>query len=224
MEFNQIKELLQINEEKQEAPSGPIELKDIAKYFPKNAQKAVNKMIETDRLVYDGKNIMDDLYSIIEKAAKKSIDRDLEADVSVHFSDEWEGEDDSVVEFDIDEVSVQISDTQEVYLGYYPKGDFFVMGFDAWMNEEDFWQKVESEAEKQGVDVDSDQWQTAANKLWKKVRDDQGMHVRVEVEVTNGKAKVRNTDSGGGVWYGSKYSGYGEVKKQYPDLLDIRLD
>lgn len=224
MEFNQIKELLQINEENQEAPSGPIELKDVAKYFPKNAQKAVNKMIETDRLVYDGANVMDNVYDAVHKIAKREMNRDLKGTVMINYSKEFKGKDDSVVEFDIDEVEVEISDTQDVYLGYNLKNDTFIMGFDAWLDEDDFWKEVEREAEDQGVDTGTEEWDAAASELWKKIQNEKSLHVRVDVKITNGRPDVKDVDVGQGLWYSGKHSGYGEVKKQYPDLLDIRLD
>lgn len=222
MQFALLKEFFPVTEASA-APSGPIEVKDVAKYFPKNAQKAVRTLVEKDRLVYDGKDIMGELYDAILSAAKSAIDEDNGGIVMANFSHKWEDDNGKKQEFDIDEVPVEIDDVQDVYLGYYPKGDIFVMGFDAWFNEEDFWEEVEKEAKKQGVNR-NDQWDEVCSKLWKQVRDNRGQHVRVEVKVKNGRADAQDVESDNGIWYSSRSGGYGSMQRTYPGILDIRLD
>ena len=214
-----------LNEAQEKAPDGPVDLKDVAKYFPKNAQKAVNNLNRNDRLAYAGKSVFDELYSDIEDAAKRKIGRDQTTEMSVDFEGTLKDKKGNDVEAYIETVEVEVGDMQEVYLGYHPQSDVFVMGFDAWINEEDFWEELEKQFKTQGVNTDSEDFDEACNGIWNKVKATMMCSIMVQLEISDsGKVKATKVDDFFGGWYSRKFGGHMQVKDIYPGILDVRLD
>lgn len=129
---------LKLVEAAEQAPAGPIELKDLIKYFPGNYAKAIQKMWGKDRLVYNGMKFFDDgklgeaydkATDAVEATMKES---DFTAPVSLHLPD---GDALGMTEFEYD---AHIESSQEVYLGYSSEHDQLFLGVDAWLDENDF--------------------------------------------------------------------------------------
>lgn len=214
-----------LTESAEKVPSGPVDIKDVANFFPTKTQKAVDALNKDTRLTYAGKNIFDELYDELVDAASKKIE-DETAEFSVEFEGQLPNKAGNMVDAYVGDVEVEIGDSQEVYLGYYPKGDLFVMGFDAWMNEEDFWEELEKQFRRQGVSTDTDVFDEACNKIWNDIKKKSTMcSIMVQLEVNEkGQPKVTLVDVFMGGWYDNKFGGWMQAKDIYPGLLDIRLD
>lgn len=129
----------------------PVEIHDLVKNFPTTHKKALQKLWGGKRLVYKGKTLFDHddhgpAYRGAIKAAEKAKKRGLS--LSFRFRDaETEKE-------------VDISEMQEVYLGYDESQDKLYIGFDAWLDDqaiEEVFDDLYRESEGEEFDVDSNE-------------------------------------------------------------------
>lgn len=98
---------------------------------------------------------------------------------------------------------------QESYLGYSPDHDLFIMGFDGWMTTE------EEDEDNYGdmVDVDSNVSPCIAFKINASNPDRPLCNI----------VEIRRDVGSEGMWY-AKHGGRSEMRRKYPDMIDIRLD
>jgi hypothetical protein len=97
------------------------------------------------------------------------------------------------------EIGEEVQDTikidgQEVYLGYIPSEDLFVSGWDMWEN-----------SERTGQDVSSN------GRVYFRINE-------------NGQINIENFDVMNGLFYNNSMNGFEQLKRQYKDLINIRLD
>ena len=198
------------------------DLKDIVKYFPSTTQKVVNALVKSDRLTYNGTSVMDDLYQKLENTASERAQK-ANATINIDIPSEdfpnLKGTD--TVEFYIDEVELEVSDLEEVYLGYDASNDTFTMGFDAWFDEEAFWEKINKVADKKRIDSSSDEFHAYCDKIWKHLKRTLNGHVLVNIKFSGNSVVVKRVDAGVGLFYKSAYK---RLKAENSDMIDIRLD
>lgn len=213
---------LKIFEAAEQAPAGPIELKDLIKYFPGNYAKAIQKMWGKDRLVYSGMKFFDagGLGEAYDKA-NNSVEAAMKEEdfvVPVHIALP-NGDDLGMVEFEYD---AHVYDSQEVYLGYNSERDQLFLGVDAWLSEDDFneeWdRKFKGEV---GVEYNEDDEDHSAlfHDAWKKYTNMHGYGILFELSKDLAHAEPVIMTQGGF---------YGGVRKdpqfKHLALVDIRLD
>jgi hypothetical protein len=142
----------------------PIEIHDLVKNFPNTHKKALEKLWGGKHLVFKGKTLFDHddfgpAYRSAIKAAEKTQKRDLELKFRFRGADA--------------STDVEISEMQEVYLGYDEAQDKLFIGFDAWLDDEAIekvFDDLYQEAEGEKFDVDSnepkfvDAWREFMNK------------------------------------------------------------
>lgn len=217
-----IKELLNLNEANEADNRDTKDLKDIVKYFPNNTQKAVDAV--NSRLTYNGEKIFGDFYSKIDKAASKAlVGEKFELNLGNLVNGRFPTKKGGTAELDVEYVEVEIEEGQEVYLGYVPNRDYFVMGFDSFLNEDDFWQALQKEANKQKIDTESQQYDKMCSKIWKYLNNSMGMNITFEIKIKGSKIDVFHIVTQEDTFYGKK-GNYKQLKTLYPGIIDIRLD
>ncbi len=204
------------------APAGPIELKDLIKYFPGTYAKAIAKMWGKDRLVYKGMKFFDkgglgEAYDKANDAIEAWIkDEDNKVEVAlpvnVGIMDEF------IYEASIDDV-------QEVYVGYRPDGDELYVGVDAWLDENDFnenWDREFKKASGETYDEENEEHSDAFHTAWKEYTSMGGYGILFHISFSpSGQAEATvELESQGGFYRG--------VRAMSPfkslGLVDIRLD
>lgn len=211
--------------EAEQAPAGPIELKDLIEYFPGNYAKAIQKMWGKDRLVYKGMKFFDKggLGEVYDKALE-AIDewyRDEDNKVNVYLPIP-DGDNLGMTEF---EYEASVESLQEVYVGYRPEGDRLYIGVDAWLDENDFndeWdRKFKSETGKE-YNEEYEDHSALFHDAWKKYTNMRGYGILFHVTFSSGGAAEVEVEleSQGGF--------YGGVRKMSPfkslGLVDVRLN
>lgn len=154
---------LQVKEAEEPSSSGPVEVKDLVEFYPKNVRAAIMKLWGGPRLVYHGhkffssENEAGDLYDMINVALKSYVNDGHEIEMSIPVQ--------PAGDLDMGDMNYDatIDDYQEVYLGYDPKSDNLFVGIDAWLNEQDFNDAWDREFEKYtGVQYDEENEQHQA--------------------------------------------------------------
>ena len=216
---------LKIFEAAEIAPAGPIELKDLIKYFPGNYAKAIQKMWGKDRLVYNGMKFFDggELGEVYDKALEaieawvKDEDNKVPMSLSIPDGDEL-----GMVEFEYD---AAVDDVQEVYVGYRPESDELYIGVDAWLDENDFnesWDREFKKATGQEYDEEDEQHSALFHDAWKKYTSMGGYGILFHISFSPSGVCEANVEleSQGGFYRG--------VRAMSPfkslGLVDIRLD
>ena len=145
---------------KEEAPEGdkPIDLNDLLEFFPNTYKKAVSTLAKSGRLTWGGKKVFTkdgDYGPALEQAVAdaesflkdEKIEITLELDGAVADLDEHS---DFTGEYELDE-------HQEVYVGFATRGEKLMIGFDVWLDEDNFNQDFDKEFETAfGEDYDGD--------------------------------------------------------------------
>lgn len=213
---------LKIFEAAEAAPAGPIELKDLIKYFPSTYAKAIQKMWGKDRLVYKGMKFFDngslgEAYDKANDAVEQAMkDEGFTAPVSLAIPD---GEDLSMTHF---EYEAHVDDSQEVYLGYASESDKLYLGVDAWLNENDFneeWDKQFKKETGQTYNEDNEDHSALFHDAWKKYSNMGGYGILFELDDDLTSAEPVIMSQGGfyrGVRADPQFKRYG--------LVDVRLD
>lgn len=136
-----------------------VELKELVKYFPNTYKKAVNTLAKAGRLTFGGEVVVKDgdHGPALERAIAEAEEYLKADDFSIEVDVEMDG---SVA--DIDDggmLSYEATDNdyEFTYSGYSMRGDRLIIGFDAWLNEEEFSEKWDPQFEKVfGEDFDMD--------------------------------------------------------------------
>lgn len=198
-----VNELFEAEEQK------PVELTDIVKYFPNNAQKAAEKLLQNDRLVVNGKPFFDYYHEVVlpraEALAKKS-------EYELTFP----------IEGDLVHVSVSADEVQEVYCGYSQKSGVFIVGFDVWTNNQDFDDAFEKHFHAvTGRQFDLDDDEETYDEVWEayKTQSMQGFAVSI---YPNGRVAEYEESFTGGFYKAGKAQA--SIKNVFPDVIDLRLD
>lgn len=140
---------------KEDAGARTYELTELISNFPKNHKLAIKKLWGSGRITYKGKSILS-MYQQLEEAAVKMM-KGTDTEYSTVEMD--------IQNSDADPLQVIIGDHQECYLGYNVGDDLFYIGFDLWLNEQDFYDQFDKEYKKyylKGKDYDSNPISTAA--------------------------------------------------------------
>lgn len=146
--MNNLKELLSLHEAADPShesipKDGPVDIKDVVKYFPKQGDKAIHAFARKGRLQFGGKTLYDADYepgaglNKAIKAAKDAID-DEEVEVRVGMAGSNE-------DF---EFHSKVEDASEVWVGYDTESNELLIGFDCWTSEQDFNDAWDSQFEK----------------------------------------------------------------------------
>ena len=195
----------------------PVEIHDLVKNFPNTHKKALEKLWGGKRLVFKGKTLFDHgdfgpAYRGAIKAAEKMQKRGLE--LNFHFR----GADAST--------DVEISEMQEVYLGYDEAQDKLFIGFDAWLDDEAIekvFDDLYQEAEGEEFDVDSNEPKFVD--AWREFKNKEGSGfwgLLFELESSDGANFTADPvhDEAGGFYRGI----YRTPSFKQLKLIDLRLD
>lgn len=211
----------------QEADKSLVEVADVVKSFPNKKRAAVEALLESNRLAWHGRPVMD-IYSDMEDAAKSFISNEMEFEVylEVNGPDNEDGDYvDVVITYEIRDVSE--SDMQEVYLGYDADKDCMLMGFDVWAgNDDDFNTEFDEAFEKavgEQYDHDNSSHEEVYNLAWKEYNDQNlaFFGAVVEIREENGAFTVSEAQIAPqpGGFYKRLYA-----RMQRTADVDIRLD
>lgn len=213
---------LKLLEAADQAPPGPIELKDLIEYFPGNYAKAIQKMWGKDRLEYNGmkffaKGALGEAYAKANGAVKAVMkEGDFTVPVLLAMPN---GEALGMIEFEYD---AHIDDSQEVYLGYSPENDQLYLGVDAWLSENDFneeWDKQFKKNTRVAYDEEDEEHSALFHDAWKKYTNMHGYGVLFELSKDLERAEPVIESQGG------FYSGVRKTPQfKQLGLTDIRLD
>ena len=207
----------------------PIELADVIKHFPKHHEKALSKLWGGQRLVWHGMpffgdNELGEAYTKAEKAAEAYIEDGYNADANIDFDGEVDGAEISdTVTWD---VTFDKNEKQECYLGYDPKRDKLIIGFDAWANEEDFneaWDKAFEGAVGEEFDSDNPEHEAIFKRAWDEYKDGYGFWgLCFEISFNGGEMEAEEAlpPMTNGFYKGT----YKLLKQQNPNIVDLRLD
>jgi hypothetical protein len=217
----------------------PLELSDIVEYFPSKHTAVLDKLWGTERLTWHGKKFFDannlgDVYVEAEDAVDAVIG-DVSIDAGITLSPVYRS---NLPELDFDPDTIEWqskigkNDKQEVYLGYDPKTDKLYMGFDAWIDEQDYNDAFDEQFERivgERFDDENKVHEAIAEETWKKyTKSKQSFYgIIFEISYDEGSNSIDEalelpqfTNPGG--FYGGDC--YGEFKRQYPNVIDLRLD
>jgi hypothetical protein len=221
-----LQELLTLLEEK------PIELRDVLEYFPKHHGKALEKLWGGSRLMWHGdrffaNNELGPAYEHSLNAATEFMKNDYETNVNMDIEDS-EGDVQSM-EFD---VHFNPEDGQECYLGYSPKHDTLLIGFDIGVSEDEFNEAFDNafkEHHGEEHDMDHEDHQKIFSKVWEDYKRQKYNFWGVLFEITHGDnsqyvAEEAFPPMPGGFYGGGPNGMYQQVKRHYPDVVNLRLD
>jgi hypothetical protein len=220
-----------------EAPEVPVELKDIVAAFPKHHAKALEKLWGGRRLVWHGDRFFDhnelgDAYVKAEAAAEAyindgyetEVNQEIEADDLVDGSDAPGNADFTWMAGFGDQDG---GSRQECYLGYDPVKDKLYIGFDAWVDEDNFNNDFDAAfKEATGLEYDSDdeQHHEVYNNLWQEYQSEGYGFWGLVFEIThNGDdyhAEEAFPPMAGGFYRGM----YRQFKANHKAVIDLRLD
>lgn len=206
----------------EEAPAGPIELSDLTKYFPNTYRKAIQTLIKSDRLVFNGEKLFKkdgDYGPALDQASANAEALLKDEDNTIDFRVEMDG---SVA--DIDDggefsADYPIDDAEEVYIGYDPRRKKLIVGFDAWLDEDIFNQDWDEQFERifgEEFDYDNPKHEAIFDDAWEKFKKGAFMGLVVEVD-EDGNATFEDMPYEGGFYKGA----YPSLKSR---LVDLRLD
>jgi hypothetical protein len=219
--------------------SRPLELRDVVKFFPNTYKKVMSMKWGMDHpgtLQYHGHPFFtkDDegksAYDHAEEAVDGVLDEDFRIEVNLTMDlDEFEPSDDNDgMQYDTHDFSFdcEVSDKQEVYLGYSPQEDALYIGYDTWIREEEFneaWDREFQNATGEMFDPDNASHDAVFQKVWKKFRDDMFFGMLFRVVERNGRwmAEEHFAPQPGGFYKGI-YRGLSSFHSL--DLIDLRLD
>jgi hypothetical protein len=187
------------------APLGdePVELKDVVKYFPTQHKKAIKTFMKTGRLVFGGQQVFDaggDNGEGLDEAlqhAKKLLDHEF-VEITVHMNaagTKLQGDDD----YTHFEYEAHIQEKTETWIGYDTKANHLLLGFDCWIDEEDFNQEWDEKFEQcfgEEFDMDNEEHEKVFNRAWKEynssvlfgavVQVTENMHAEMEMPIMEG--------------------------------------
>lgn len=206
-----------------------IELANVVKSFPNKHGEALQRLWGKSRLVWHGKKFFDEhgdlgpAYQDAITAAKHHIEHSAGAiENSIEFDGEIDGQE---VSGTIDWESKIDSDMQECYLGFDPKNDTLIVGFDGWINEEDFNEAFDKQFKKEtGIEYDMDNKEHEAifNKVWKEYQEKKlgfyGVAYEVTFDGTEEDAEEALPPMAGGFYRGTRNL----LKQQRKSLVDLR--
>jgi hypothetical protein len=154
--MNTLKELIALHEaadpSNENIPAnGPVDIKDVVKYFPTQGDNAIKAFAKKGRLQFGGKTLYAADYEPgaglkqAIRVAKAEI-RDERIDVRVDMSGAGTRfRNNTTEEFEFDS---QINDMEEVWMGYDTESNELMIGFDCWTSEDDFNDAWDKEFEK----------------------------------------------------------------------------
>lgn len=193
-------------------PQGPVDIFDAVKYFPKNTAKAVQTLLKNGRLQVNGKDFFEFLDDVLEPAGQKALKKH-----------EFEWSLDEIIDDESIAGEVPADDSQEVYCGYSPSKNAFIVGFDVWINEGEFdelFERTFKRVRGHRFDYDNTDDRKIYVQAWKEFQNQIFHGYAVEVSI-NGKAGNFEASSVGGFYRSTVMS---EIKSEFPDLIDLRLD
>lgn len=170
MKLSEVALPFQLNEDGEATGSEPIELKEIAKFYPKKAREAILALGRKGRVLYKGEPLFSPTggISVLYENAidagteylknvelERSVPMDIEVDDEVWDSYEYES---------------RVDDSQEVYLGYRAADDCLYIGYDVWLEENDFndnWDKQFKKYLGEEFDHENEQHAKIFDKAWK---------------------------------------------------------
>jgi hypothetical protein len=207
----------------------PLELKDVIQAFPKHHGKALSKLWGGKRLVWHGMRFFDDnelgeAYDKAEKAAEEYIENGYNTDVHLDFNGTVDGEDiDDTMTWD---VQFSKDEKQECYLGYDPKRDVLIIGFDAWANEDEFneaWDKAFEDAVGTEYDHENEEHEAMYKDVFDEYKNSAGfwgLCFEISFDDGNMTAEEALPPMSNGFYKGS----YPVLKRQNPGIVDLRMD
>lgn len=227
MKLSEIKALTEADEN-----TKPAELKDIVQLYPTKARQAILAMSKKGRVLYNGKPLFDvggdfsNLFHVADEYASRYV-KELEFEKSIPLDIELE--DDKYWEsYDFE---IRVDDAQEVYLGYRPSDNCLYIGYDVWLDENDFnenWDKQFKKNLGEEFDNDNEQHEKIFNKAWeyyKKHSANDGVLFKLVPSGQGFKAyeELKSSDLGdkGGMFYEGIHR---TPQFKTLGLVDIRLD
>lgn len=199
----------------EEAPTGPVEIKDVAKFFPNTFDKAVKSLFKQGRLTFGGKKLDEHSIGHLDDLG---VEHAMAQQVPVHV--EVQGhhggyDEDTDVNYDSD-----VTDTNPVYVGYDKRGDKMIVGIDAWLDDNGFDDEFEKEFEQTyGEDYNNDNpdHHQIYEKAWKDLQDQMFVGLAVEVR-PDGTVDAYGEPMAGGFYKNKDELLHGA------NVVDLRLD
>ncbi len=204
--MNILQELLSLKE----ADGAAVEIAEVVENFPNTKRKVVMALLDKGRLVWHGKEIMQDWYPEIEEAVATFISDGYTFDSSLDVPD---GED--VLQIDW-ENTLDKREMEEVYLAYDANTDEMIIGYDVWTSEDDFNEGFDKAWGESGSGSDEDGVFAEAWELYKKQGGSYGVSFRVK---SDGTVEEDFPPMAGGF--------YKSVRKRIAkneNIVEIRLD
>lgn len=220
-----LKELLTLNE----SAEAPIEVVDVIKNFPNKYKSALQSLWGKEKLEFKGLSFFanggfyDQLNDVVNKFVDSSKYHGIEVEI------------DPAAELDGKSFAVSYEDKtnpvkvgQESYVGFCPSKNVLLVGYDTSLDEELFneeWDKQwdRTFGRKNHFDHENNEHNMFYDSFWRefiKV----GACMVFEVDVSNGKVKVLRQADLPNFLVSFYNTGYKELHKAYPDLIDLRLD
>lgn len=112
---------------------------------------------------------------------------------------------------------VTYDEFQEVYMGYVPDKDLFVVGYDVWLPEDD-WEEEDWDEDEEWGALPGGGYRAASSR---KKADMEAQAVVIKFD--GQRARATDVIYGPGGFYG-RGGGYKAVKRKFPNIIDLRLD
>ena len=217
-----------------EGPTGEsAEIRDVLAAFssPARQKAALNALWGKDRLEYNGMkffsgNNLGPAYKKAEAAAEEAIKQGTEVRVSIPLPGNLVDAIDPDAHWDDLEYEATIADKQEVYVGYSPKNDQLYIGYDIWLDENDFndaWDREFENAFGERFDDEDEDHQALFDAAWKQYRDyGHGILFELNDDLTDANVALSSDEVGRpGMFYQSIHN---SSPFKNLGLVDIRLD
>ncbi len=224
----------------------PLELRDVVRFYPNTYKRVFNAKWgngrDTGGLVFHGHALFSEndgektAYDQIEQAVDRFISNEdyrVEVNITIDLDDFEPSSTNDTTHFDAHDYSfdTEISDKQEVYLGYSPHDDALYIGYDAWIHEEEFnesWDKEFAHATGEMFDMDNPAHDAVFQKVWQKFRNEMFFGLLFRVTERNGYWEAEEVFAArpGGFYRGIYRGIYRDRNGTFSalDLIDLRLD
>lgn len=205
----------------------PVEIATLAANFPNTAAKAISQMLIKDRLLFNTRSFNDVYVDAVDKAENTKQTVELDLDINAYKALEAIGAD----HWSSLNVEVEIDSAQEVYGGWSPtEPDCLYIGFDAWVNEEDFNEQFDKAFKKEtgkSFDHDDESHSAIYSSIYESFRKNSTSSYLMKVKIGSNGVPIKATtelapgDAGNGMFYKAIYKSQ-SLKDLH--LIDLRLD
>ena len=204
-----------------------LDLKALAKYYatrPEDLKRKLSQLWGEHRLTYNGQKFIEgdnSVYQQLEDAVEAHLrgNETIEMSLNIDNAPDIDGNELSSLEW---KATISKDEMQEVYLGYSPRFDSFFIGYDAWLNEDEFNEAFDEAFEAEfGEEFDTDNHEHDAvfKAAFEEYKDAGMLGLLYKVDLETGDV-AEELAIPGGFYRGIYNSGLLKNLK----LIDLRLD